>query len=110
MPFPCTQCVAVSVNGVPCHEAGCPDAWRDYARLCNECGCTFTPGSRFHVTCPDCVRDLCPQVDDEDSDARESAADRRTRWEEQGRPLDPAADERESSLDDDQRGGGPDSD
>lgn len=36
----------------------------------------------------------------------ESRADRRTRWEEQGRPMEPAADERESRFDD-ENGGGP---
>lgn len=105
MPFPCPQCVAVAINGVPTHETGCPEAWRDYAVRCRECGCDFTPTERQQAVCDECVME-----DRDEDDARESAADRHTRWEEQGRPLDPPADERESSLDDDQRGGGPDSD
>ncbi len=54
---------------------------------------------------------VCPACYANDSDSTEdSAADRKTRWEEQGRPLEPATDERESRFDDDQRGGGPESD
>ena len=26
----CQQCETVHINGVKCHEQGCPDAWMDY--------------------------------------------------------------------------------
>src|SRR5271170_814608 len=55
MPFPCEQCQALRVNGVPCHEPGCPDAWRDRDVDCFECGCPFRPESRYDRTCPDCL-------------------------------------------------------
>ena len=35
----CNSCEALMINGVYCHEAGCPDAWRDYTSECAECGC-----------------------------------------------------------------------
>jgi hypothetical protein len=39
----CDSCEVLTINGTPCHETGCPDAWRDYTRECKECGSTFTP-------------------------------------------------------------------
>lgn len=37
----CDGCEVMSINGVLCHEAGCPDAWRDYKVECPECGSEF---------------------------------------------------------------------
>lgn len=45
----CDQCEMLSINGVPCHETGCPNArsrWDEESqtsvkqRKCFECGCT----------------------------------------------------------------------
>lgn len=50
----CDQCQMLSINGVPCHETGCPnsgarydfetDAWVKQ-RVCFECGCTVDADS-----------------------------------------------------------------
>jgi len=47
----CDSCEAVRINGVLCHERGCPDAWRDQTRECRECGCDFVPEDRHQVYC-----------------------------------------------------------
>lgn len=39
----CESCEMLNINGVNCHELGCPDAWKDYKIKCHWCGCTFTP-------------------------------------------------------------------
>ena len=43
----CSQCEVASINGIPCHETGCPNETREcsecaarvpkYARLCEDC-------------------------------------------------------------------------
>lgn len=53
----CDGCSPVRINGVFCHEPGCPDAWRDYAVECFVCGCDFYPKSRYQNHCPDCRAD-----------------------------------------------------
>lgn len=67
MPFPCSHCQAATINGVRCHETGCPDAWRDYAKPCRECGCDFAPESRWQSVCDDCshpvMNDIRPLSD-----------------------------------------------
>lgn len=67
----CDGCKPSMINGVLCHETSCPEAWRDYAVECFECGCDFYRENRFDRTCPDCVnRELCKNdfVDDEGGD------------------------------------------
>lgn len=39
------------INGVRCHEAGCPDAWRDQIRECLFCGTEFNPEVRSQTCC-----------------------------------------------------------
>jgi len=39
------------INGVLCHETGCPDAWMDYKRECKWCGQEFTPEHRNQECC-----------------------------------------------------------
>lgn len=51
----CNACNVLNINGVNCHETGCPEAWRDYSRECNECGCDFQPESRYQSICDDCA-------------------------------------------------------
>ena len=50
-------CDAVTINGVYCHETGCPEKWRDYTEECDECGCDFKPEERYQGLCPDCSAD-----------------------------------------------------
>jgi hypothetical protein len=47
----CQSCEVLRINGVLCHEQGCPDAWMDEIRQCYECGCDFTPESRNQILC-----------------------------------------------------------
>ena len=54
----CDQCVPLSINGYPCHETGCPDAWlvpdgsgRAFERECDECGSNFEPEDREQTFC-----------------------------------------------------------
>jgi len=47
----CQQCQIVHINGVKCHEQGCPDAWMDYTRDCKYCGCNFKPESKSQDIC-----------------------------------------------------------
>jgi len=49
----CESCEVVMVNGVCCHEHGCPDSWKRSRRDCKSCGSTFTPESRGQVFCDD---------------------------------------------------------
>jgi hypothetical protein len=50
----CYQCEAIMIQGVYCHETGCPDTWRDQPRDCFECGCEFTPDTQHQTNCIDC--------------------------------------------------------
>ncbi len=47
----CKQCQMVAINGVPCHETGCPLAYRDDVRECLECGMEFIPQDRHQRCC-----------------------------------------------------------
>lgn len=49
----CESCDSVTINGVFCHEAGCPDAWKNHKYSCKWCGTEFTPESKedSFVTC-----------------------------------------------------------
>ena len=47
----CQSCEALSINGMVCHESGCPDAWKDQIRECKECGCEFIPEERYQDCC-----------------------------------------------------------
>ena len=45
----CDQCEVLTINGVACHETGCPNSHLDpvtnkpLERECDECGQRFTP-------------------------------------------------------------------
>jgi len=49
----CKSCEVLYINGVKCHEHGCPDAWKDYERICKWCGLPFVPNERFQEFCDD---------------------------------------------------------
>ena len=54
----CDSCEIAYINGVRCHEHGCPDAWKDYPKVCFECGCNFVPETRYQRTCTSCLEEL----------------------------------------------------
>lgn len=60
----CNGCNPSIVNGVLCHERGCPDAWRDQSVECCECGCEFFPAERHQRVCEECLNP--PTEDDPD--------------------------------------------
>ncbi len=72
--IPCPSCQILRINGVWCHETGCPDAYLDEVRECRECGGDFVPDSREDRFCGDECRaayyghPLCDEVvlDDDD--------------------------------------------
>ena len=47
----CNSCEAVMINGVYCHEHGCPDKWTTELRECKWCGSEFEPEDRYQVFC-----------------------------------------------------------
>ena len=55
----CDQCQAIAINGINCHEQGCPNYWMDpltgepYQKECKECGCKFTPDDQDQELCDD---------------------------------------------------------
>ncbi len=51
----CLSCAILYIQGVRCHETGCPSAWTDEIRECFECGCDFEPENRHQLTCNDCL-------------------------------------------------------
>jgi len=67
----CDQCQALMINGVLCHEQGCPIAWKDYNRECYECGCDFRPTERDQQVCLDCIemhKEFVPYRPEDDLD------------------------------------------
>lgn len=44
----------ISIQGVPCHETGCPDAWKDKPIECEDCGFEFIPEDRNMTRCDGC--------------------------------------------------------
>ena len=53
----CNGCTPVRVNGLLCHELGCPDSWRDHEEECRECGSDFVKSDRHQTLCDDCLSD-----------------------------------------------------
>jgi hypothetical protein len=52
----CQDCEIVYINGVKCHERGCPSAWKDTIRECKWCGSDFEPEERNQTCCcEDCA-------------------------------------------------------
>lgn len=50
----CKSCEALTINGLLCHEIGCPDAWRDYTVSCKNCGSEFAPEEKGQAFCSTC--------------------------------------------------------
>lgn len=47
----CNSCEVMYINGIRCHERGCPDAWKDEKKICKWCGNEFTPEEKEQVCC-----------------------------------------------------------
>jgi len=47
----CDSCTPLVVNGILCHEQGCPDAWKDETRRCKWCDGVFTPEMKNQAFC-----------------------------------------------------------
>jgi len=59
----CESCDSLTINGVFCHEVGCPDAWKNHPVACFQCGFDFIPEEKYDRTCPDC---LLGEIEDDD--------------------------------------------
>ncbi len=53
----CDQCHCMLIQGVLCHEIGCPESWRDTVRDCHECGFEFIPEESDQYHCQSCIDD-----------------------------------------------------
>lgn len=53
MPVTCDSCELLAINGVVCHETGCPNAWRNEIRECSWCGQEFKPERPEQTCCDD---------------------------------------------------------
>jgi hypothetical protein len=49
----CKSCEAMMINGVLCHEEGCPEAYKDYKEECAWCGADFIPEYAGQNCCSD---------------------------------------------------------
>lgn len=47
----CNDCSPSRINGVLCHEQGCPSAWKDRRKECLECGAGFYHPHEHVKTC-----------------------------------------------------------
>lgn len=53
----CDQCQVLSIQGVACHETGCPNSWIDpvtgkaFQQECYACGSMFLPGTKGQRYC-----------------------------------------------------------
>ncbi len=56
----CQSCETMVINGILCHEIGCPDSWKDYKKECKWCGREFKPKEENQVCCTKlCKRAYC---------------------------------------------------
>lgn len=62
----CDQCNSAMINGVFCHEAGCPDSWKHITRECKWCGSEFEPESRDDIFCDESCGNAYNGIDDYD--------------------------------------------
>lgn len=52
----CISCEALRINGVLCHEIGCPDSWKNTIHHCKWCGSVFIPEHSHDQFCdPSCA-------------------------------------------------------
>lgn len=50
----CQLCSAVRINGILCHEHGCPESWKTI-KDCKQCGNEFKPEFRNQEYCENCM-------------------------------------------------------
>lgn len=68
----CPSCDAVLINGIYCHEHGCPDAWRTSTPECKNCGFFFEPHSNSNIfCCEECYNDYYCIVPGESDDCED---------------------------------------
>jgi hypothetical protein len=53
----CYGCSPSRINGVFCHEYGCPEAWKDKPKTCFMCGCEIFVPNGVSEICPECEMD-----------------------------------------------------
>lgn len=54
----CESCNVLNIQGVNCHETGCPDAWIGHLRECKNCDNRFIPEERDEIyCCIECCRE-----------------------------------------------------
>ena len=71
----CHSCELVRINGVVCHETGCPEAFKSERRECRWCGAEFTPEERFQRDCCESCRCAYYGVPDDDGWAEQDQLD-----------------------------------
>jgi hypothetical protein len=49
----CPSCQLARINGIVCHETGCPDSHLFTTRGCKWCGQTFAPEDKSQRFCSD---------------------------------------------------------
>jgi len=49
----CDSCQVLVIQGVMCHEIGCPDSWKDKVIECKNCDTKFIPEERGQEFCSD---------------------------------------------------------
>lgn len=49
----CNSCEVVCIQGMNCHEIGCPNSWVDVKRECLWCGQYFLPQDKRQKCCND---------------------------------------------------------
>lgn len=52
--YTCDQCQALMINGVYCHETGCPNAHSLACRKCDECEIVYFPKYDRQRVCLQC--------------------------------------------------------
>lgn len=52
----CIACDCLFINGLKCHEIGCPEAWKEREIECKWCGSKFLPEEKGQKFCSeDCA-------------------------------------------------------
>ena len=55
----CNSCEVLNINGLNCHETGCPEAWKDHKEQeCQWCGFMFKKDTEYQkFCCEQCAQD-----------------------------------------------------
>lgn len=59
----CPSCALLVINGIPCHEHGCPEAWRDKKFKCLECGAYAKPEELNQRFCSPACEEVYHQLE-----------------------------------------------